>query len=127
MFEEIEKMAKEGKNEGNKVNDVKKLFQIDDISNKDIGQKIKSFTKFFLKLQVVLYVIAAAIMLIAVISSGGEEEAIIALLISVPVLAIAFIGSYYMFLIISGFGALVEDVNSLTKTDKKSENSKSKK
>lgn len=126
MFEEIEKVAEKGKNKEDAINDAKKLFQIDDISNKDIGQKIKSFTKFFLKLQVVLYVLVMAIMLIVVISSGGEEEALIAFLISIPVIAIAFVGSYYMFLIVSGFGALVEDVNSLT-DDKKKDKEKSKK
>lgn len=126
MFEEIEKISKkEEKSEENKFNKVKKMFPIDDISNKDIGEKIKSFTKFFLKLQVVLYVLAAAIMLIAVLASG-EEEAIIAFLITIPILAVAFIGSYYMFLIVSGFGALVEDVNSLT-DDKKKDKEKSKK
>ena len=107
MFEEIEKISKkEEKSEENKFNKVKKMFPIDDISNKDIGEKIKSFTKFFLKLQVVLYVLAAAIMLIAVLASG-EEEAIVAFLISIPVLAVAVIGSYDMFFIVSGFGALV--------------------
>lgn len=126
MFEEIEKISKkEEKSEENKFNKVKKMFPIDDISNKDIGEKIKSFTKFFLKLQVVLYVLAAAIMLIAVLASG-EEEAIIAFLITIPILAVAFIGSYYMFLIVSGFGALVEDVNSLT-DDKKKDKEKSRK
>ena len=126
MFEEIEKISKkEEKSEENKFNKVKKMFPIDDISNKDIGEKIKSFTKFFLKLQVVLYVLAAAIMLIAVLASG-EEEAIIAFLITIPILSVAFIGSYYMFLIVSGFGALVEDVNSLT-DDKKKDKEKSKK
>ena len=126
MFEEIEKISKkEEKSEENKFNKVKKMFPIDDISNKDIGEKIKSFTKFFLKLQVVLYVLAAAIMLIAVLASG-EEEAIISFLITIPILAVAFIGSYYMFLIVSGFGALVEDVNSLT-DDKKKDKEKSKK
>lgn len=126
MFEEIEKISKkEEKSEENKFNKVKKMFPIDDISNKDIGEKIKSFTKFFLKLQVVLYVLAAAIMLIAVLASG-EEETIIAFLITIPILAVAFIGSYYMFLIVSGFGALVEDVNSLT-DDKKKDKEKSRK
>ena len=50
----------------------------------------------------------------------------IAFLITIPILAVAFIGSYYMFLIVSGFGALVEDVNSLT-DDKKKDKEKSKK
>lgn len=89
-----------------------KLFEINGITNRDIGHKIKSFSKFFLKFTIFLYAVCAFIMFFYC-ASFAEYGGIFVYIIILVSLGIGFVMSYYGFLIMSGFGALVEDVNTL--------------
>lgn len=102
-----------------------KLFQIDGITNKGIGKKIKSFSKFFIKFQIFLCVLIAIIMLFVCFSVG--EEGLLSYVIILVSLIVGFVGSYFIFLIASGFGALVEDINSIKTINYKDNNKVSKK
>lgn len=121
MFDEIERVSQENYTGGEK-----KLFEIEGITNKDIGKKIKSFSKFFLKFTIVIYVIALVIIFFAS-AAMAEEGGLLFFLIYLIVFAIGFVASYYGFLIMSGFGALVEDVNAIKVAKNKSDVSKTKK
>ena len=114
MFEEIERLSSENNRGSNNYNEFNgsKLFEINGLTNKDIGKKIKSFSKFFLIFQIVVYAITAFIMLFVALDAA-EEEGFIMWLLMVLGLGVAFVFSYYGFLLVSGFGALVEDMNSL--------------
>ena len=113
MFEEIERESSQNNynsyNSGNKG----KMFEIDGITNKDIGRKIKSFAKFFLKFSIFLYVVSAVIVFFICMSSDYPEETILMFFGYAISLCIAFVFSYYGFLLVAGFGALIEDVNSI--------------
>jgi len=121
MFEEIERASQSGNAGGEK-----KLFEIEGITNKDIGKKIKSFSKFFLKFTIVIYIIALVICFFGC-ASIADEGGLFAFLIILISFGIGFVASYYGFLIMSGFGALVEDVNAIKISKTKTDINKSKK
>lgn len=106
MFEEMEQVTNNNQNE--------KTFMIEGITNKEIGKKIKSFSKTFLKLEIVLLIICAFFSLIGFLNMADYMEggyALLYLLIMALVFFLIFVGAYFGFLITSGFGALVEDIN----------------
>ena len=114
MFEEIERLSSENNRDSHNYseNNGNKLFEINGLTNKDIGKKIKSFSKFFLICQIVVYAFAAFVLLF-VFLEAAEEEGFIMWILMVLGLGVTFVLSYYGFLLVSGFGALVEDVNSI--------------
>lgn len=121
MFDEIERVS-----QGGNTNGESKLFEIEGITNRDIGKKIKSFSKFFLKFTIAIYIIALVIIFFAS-AAMADEGGLIFFLIYLVVFGIGFVASYYGFLIMSGFGALVEDVNAIKVLKNKSDVNKPKK
>ena len=114
MFEEIERESSQNNyNNYNNAGNNGKLFEIDGITNKDIGKKIKSFARFFLKFTIFLYIVSAVIFFFVCMSSDYPEETIWIFFGYAIGLCIAFVFSYYGFLLVAGFGALIEDVNSI--------------
>ena len=114
MFEEIEKESYQNDyNNYNNSGNSGKLFEIDGITNKDIGRKIKAFAKFFLKFSIFIYIGSAVIFFFICMGSDYPEETIWIFFIYAIALSIAFVVSYYGFLLVAGFGALIEDVNSI--------------
>ena len=60
MFEEMEQSSRNNQNYNNQ-----KTFAIEGITNKEVGKKIKSFSKTFLKVEIVLMAIMGFFMLIS--------------------------------------------------------------
>jgi hypothetical protein len=109
MFEELERESK-ANNSKNNGNAEVKLFPINGLKNEHLGQDIKSFAKFFLKLQLAIYGILGFILIIL---ASRLEMGILIIMGILLAFALLFALSYFVFLIVSGFGALVEDVNNI--------------
>lgn len=112
MFDELENAPKSKQNNNNGT---KKSFPIDGITNKEIGSKIKSFAKVFLKIQNVILIILAFISVIGCLATLEDSDGLsLLILIGAGITYfLIFIFNYYVFLFISGFGAVVEDVNAI--------------
>lgn len=125
MFDEIDSV-KEERIEKKKIEDEKNFFEVGNITNKEIGSKIKVFSKIFLKIQMFVLAMMTFFIFMGTIISISETgpEAIFVLFGGVLVIAIWFVIAYYFFLIISGFGALVEDINSIKESTTKEKNDK---
>lgn len=111
MFEEMEQSSRNNQNYNNQ-----KTFAIEGITNKEVGKKIKSFSKTFLKIEIVLMAILGFFYVIGFLNmadymEGGE--ALIYLLIIGLVFFFMFVSFYFSFLLMSGFGAVVEDINAI--------------
>ena len=128
MFDEIEKIRKTQKKEEKKtvkenvnkessVSDLKEgnLFEVENITNHEIGQKIKLFSKIFLRIEVCFLAFLSLVMFMSICLSARELGAgiFLILLFATFLIIISFGLAYYIFLIVSGFGALVEDVNNI--------------
>ncbi len=114
MFDELEKQSQ------NKEIDHNKTFIIEGITNQEIGTKIKSFAKIFLKIEISFLIIGAIGTLVGALSA--DDAAIMVLLAGAISIFVVFIVSYFGFLVISGFGALIEDINAIkTMQEKKKE------
>ena len=61
------------------------------------------------------------------VADYAGSEAILILIIGGLVLFLSFVTAYFMFLIISGFGALIEDTNSIKALQMRTEKNSSKK
>ena len=111
MFEEMEQSSRNNQNYNNQ-----KTFAIEGITNKEVGKKIKSFSKTFLKIEIVLMAIAGFFTLINFLNMADYMDggyALIFLLIMGLIYFFMFVGMYFGFLIMSGFGAMVEDINAI--------------
>lgn len=111
MFEEMEQSSRNNQNYNNQ-----KTFAIEGITNKEVGKKIKSFSKTFLKIEIVLMAIMAFFTLISFLNMADYMDggyALIYLLIMGLLFFFMFVGMYFGFLIMSGFGAVVEDINAI--------------
>ena len=84
------------------------IFIDTDLTHEEIGQKIKAFAKLFHKLRKILCIIAVIVSIIYMFMGGGFNAIIFLIIIG-----ISYVVSNFIFLIESGFGALVEDVNSI--------------
>lgn len=126
MFDEIDQVKEERK--PIKTEEREELFKVEDISNKEIGSKIKDFSKIIYKIQVFIYVVFGIIMLIGTFMEIEELGG--SIFLAIIIIAFIVFGlsalAYYLFLIISGFGALVEDVNAI-KENKTSSSKKERK
>lgn len=124
MFEEMEELSTRNTNNNNN-----KKFPIDGITNKEIGKKIKSYAKVFLKIEIVGLVIAAFFILVGFldIADYAGSEAILILIFGGLGLFLTFVTAYFMFLITSGFGALIEDTNAIKALQMRTEKSSTKK
>lgn len=108
MFEEIDQ-------EKEAIQETRPIFEEDHITNKDIGTRIKLFSRFFFKVQKYFLTIIAVLMLIGIFASLEEldGEIFLGFIIVGATIAVLFVFAYYLFLIVSGFGALVEDVHAI--------------
>lgn len=108
MFDEIE-------NEKEPLKEERKIFDEDNISNKEIGKKIKLFAKIFFKIQKYFLIIFVALAIIGVFASlENFRSDVLLAFIMIGLTAVVLITlAYYGFLLISGFGALIEDVHAI--------------
>jgi len=110
MFEEMEQSSR------NNQNNNQKTFAIEGITNKEVGRKIKSFSKTFLKIEIVLMAIMGFFLLINFLNIADYMDggyALLYLLIMALIFFFMFVGIYFSFLLMSGFGAVVEDINAI--------------
>ena len=104
--------------QNNNKNKKIKLFEVERIKNDNVGQKIKTFSKFFFELQIILYLIIAIVFIVGLIADASNISLFIFFVIMLG-LGLCFIISYYLFLIIFGFGSMVENVNVIKNNLKK--------
>lgn len=99
------------------------MFEVENITNKEIGNKIKIFSKIFLKIEMCFLAFLTLVMFVGICVSSRElgEGIFLTLLFVAFIIFISFVLAYYLFLIVSGFGALIEDVNYIKENMKKEE------
>lgn len=103
--------------EQKKTKRVGSAFQVDNIPNNLIGKKIKTYARVFLKIFIVLLFLGfASTFIYAGIVADIESSFLTYLMVLVItniIIILAFIFSYFSFLLVSGFGAIIEDINSI--------------
>ena len=85
-------------------------FKTDNLTNNEIGQKIKVYAKLLHSISKVICFICIIASIICLI-----KVSVIAGIISFLLTILAYIVFYFIFLLETGFGALIEDISNLKK------------
>ena len=92
-------------------------FQVDNIPNNLIGKKIKTYARVILKISVVILFLGfASTFIYAGIVADEESSFLVYLMVLVVtniIIVLTFVFSYFSFLLVSGFGAIIEDINAI--------------
>ena len=92
-------------------------FQVDNIPNNLIGKKIKTYARVILKISVVILFLGfASTFIYAGIVADEESSFLVYLMVLVVtniIIVLTFVFSYFSFLLVSGFGAIIEDINGI--------------
>lgn len=103
--------------EQKKTKRVGSAFQVDNIPNNLIGKKIKSYARVFLKISIVILFLGFASTFIYAGIVADEESSfltyLVVLVVTNIIIVLTFVFSYFSFLLVSGFGAIIEDINAI--------------
>ena len=87
------------------------------IPNNLIGKKIKTYARVILKISVVILFLGfASTFIYAGIVADEESSFLVYLMVLVVtniIIVLTFVFSYFSFLLVSGFGAIIEDINAI--------------
>ena len=93
---------------------------LNNITHKEIAKTIKHLSKKNLSICIIILIISAIVAIIAslylILIEEDPETGFLLFIISLVSIIITFNTCYFSFLILSGYGALIEDVNQIKKT-----------
>ena len=97
--------------------EIKPIIVPNNIPNNLIGKKIKTYARVILKISVVILFLGfASTFIYAGIVADEESSFLVYLMVLVVtniIIVLTFVFSYFSFLLVSGFGAIIEDINAI--------------